>query len=278
MSDSLDPRDEQLTERLAALGRQPVSPAVQSQHLTAMSSVAPVRSFRTSLAGRLKVGAGVLAGFMLGASGLTAAGAMGPLQPIAAQVAHDVAKVDVPKGPKAKAEKAAKEKAAKARLKDGSIGTQRDWSNDGKGCADTGTAEQYAGNRGQYLKQERAKGADQLAAAKASTCGMPVGAEKDAEEPKAPEVEGDDESKGKSDDANGKKDAAPGQEDKGEPGDKAEGPKDEGDEPEAKPEGAGPGGEAGNSGLTPPEVTPPAQPTPDTPAPAAGDAATGDEV
>jgi hypothetical protein len=268
MSDSLDPRDE-LTERLAALGRQPVDTALQSQHLTAMAAVAPGRSvFRTSLAGRLKVAAGVLGGFLLGASGLTAAGAMGPLQPIAAQVAHDVAKVDVPKGPKDKAEKAAKEKAEKARLEDGSIGTARDWSNN---CADNGTAGEYAGNRGQYLKQERAKGAAQLEAAKASTCGMPLGGDdgNDAVEDDA-KVESEDGAQngdaGKSDEDHGKA-TAPGQ-DK----DKAQGPKDgqgddEGDE--NKPETpAGPPAEAGKSGVTPPVEDPPATPTPDTPAPA----------
>ena len=271
MSDTSDPRDE-LTERLAALGRQPVDPALQSQHLTAMASVSAGRSaFRTSLAGRLKVAAGVLAGFLLGASGLTAAGAMGPLQPIAAKVASDVANVEVPQGPKDKAEKAAKVKAAKARLTDGSIGTQRQWPAE---CVkgDDGT---FAGNRGLYLKQERAKGATQLQAAKDSVCGLPDGATKDADTDDAAEVESEDGAKngdaGKSDEEHGKA-TAPGQEDKGEPGDKAQGPKDdEGDDEgaENKPETpAGPPAEAGNSGVEPPVVDPPAEPTPDTPAPA----------
>ena len=290
MSDSLDSRDD-LTERLAALGRVPVAPAVQSEHLTAIASVAAGRSFRTSLAGRLKVGAGVLAGFLLGASGLTAAGALGPLQPVAAKVASEVANVEVPQGPKdkaEKAEKAKKAKAAKARLADGSIGTARDWSDN---CADNGTDGQYAGNRGQYLKQERAKGAEALAAAKASTCGMPLGAEKDAEdagddEPKA-ESEGrgkpeespaQNDGAGRSDDEHGKA-TAPGLDGKGDPGDgdRAKGPKagddgdDDGDEA-AKPETpAGPPAEAGNSGVTPPVESTPAEPTPDTPAPATED-------
>ena len=267
MSDSLDPRDE-LTERLAALGRHPVDAALQSQHLTAMAGVpAGGSAFRTSLAGRLKVAAGILGGFLLGASGLTAAGAMGPLQPIAAQVAHDVAKADVPQGPKDKAEKAAKEKAEKARLADGSIGTARDWSDN---CADTGTAGEYAGNRGQYLKQERAKGEDALEAAKASTCGMPLAGD-DADEADEPKVESEDEAKnddaGKSDEDHGKA-TAPGQQDKDEPGDKAKGPKDEQGDDEGDETPAGPPAEAGKSGVTPPVVDPPAEPTPDTPAPA----------
>lgn len=283
MSDSLDPRDD-LTERLAALGRAPVTPAVQSEHLTAIASVASGRSFRTSLAGRLKVGAGVLAGFLLGASGLTAAGALGPLQPVAAKVASEVANVEVPQGPKdkaEKAEKAKKAKAAKARLADGSIGTARDWSDS---CADTGTPGQYAGNRGQYLKQERAKGAEALAAAKASTCGMPLGAEKDAEdagddEPKA-ESEGrgkpedspaQNDGAGQSDDEHGKAPGADGK-DGNRDGNKAKGPKTGDDGEAAKPETpAGPPAEAGNSGVTPPVESTPAEPTPDTPAPATED-------
>ncbi|HVF32302.1 MAG TPA: hypothetical protein VM933_04610 [Acidimicrobiales bacterium] len=290
MSDSLDPRND-LTERLAALGRQPVAPAVRSQHLTALASVPVARSFRTSLAGRLKVGAGVLAGFLLGASGLTAAGAMGPLQPVAAKVAAEVAKVEVPQGPKDQAEKKAKkakaEKAAKSRLADGSIGTARDWSDN---CADNGTPGEYAGNRGQYLKQERAKGADQLAAAKASTCGLPIGAEKDASdedeskgEPKAEKAPAQDDGAGKSDDEHGKA-TAPGHQDKGAHGDKAaggeaNGPKaddgdDEGDEPATS---AGPPEAAGESGIAPPVEDTPAQPAPAEDKPAE-DTPAGDEV
>ena len=273
MSDSFEPRDD-LTERLAALGRQPVAPSVQSRHLTAMSSVAAPRSFRTSLAGRLKVGAGVLVGFLLGASGLTAAGAMGPLQPIAAQVASEVANVEGPQGPKDKAAKAAKAKAAKAakaRLEDGSIGTVRDWSD---GCATVEGASTFAGNRGLYLKQERAKGADALAAAKASTCGLPVGAEQDTE---APEVESEDETKkddagdaGKAGEEHGKA-TAPGQQDKGEPGDKAQGPKDDagaqGTEHKRETPAGPPADGAGASGITPPVEDPESETpaTPDTP-------------
>ena len=281
MSDSLDPRDD-LTERLAALGRQPVAPAVQSQHLTAMASVPSARSFRTSLAGRLKVGAGVLAGFLLGASGLTAAGAMGPLQPIAADVAAEVANVEVPQGPKDRAEKAEKAKAAKAakaRLADGSIGTARDWSDN---CADNGTPGEYAGNRGQYLQQERAKGPDQFAAAKASTCGLPIGADEDAEA-----TEDDEEGAGKPEGVgNGKPEGAGAGKPEGAGNGKPEGvgadraksakPESAGEESDESSTPAGPPAEAGASGVTPPVEEPPAEPAPAADAPAAEDDTTED--
>ncbi len=72
----------------------------------------------------------------------------------------------------------------------------------------------YAKNRGQYLKQERAKGEVALAAAKASRCGMPINSK---DTPGADdEAEADDQSGGESKkpaDAsnNGKKDAVHGQ-------------------------------------------------------------------
>jgi hypothetical protein len=180
-------------------------------------------------------------------------------------VASDVANVDVPQGPKDKAEKEAKEHAEKARLEDGSIGTARDWTDN---CATVEGGTTFAGNRGLYLKQERAKGDDALAAAKESTCGMPLaGDEADADDDA--KVESDDNAQndgaGKSDEEHGKA-TAPGQQDKD--GSKAQGPKDdqgddEGDKPETP---AGPPAEAGKSGVTPPVVDPPADPTPDTPA------------
>ena len=275
MSDSVDPRDE-LTERLAALGRQPVPPALQSEHLTAMASVRAGSTFRTSLAGRLKVGAGVLAGFLLGASGLTAAGAMGPLQPVAAKVASEVANVEVPQGPKDKAEKAAKAAAKAAAAKDadgeGSIGTDRDWSD---GCVPVEGSTKFAGNRGLYLKQERAKGEAALTAAKASTCGMPVGAEADdadvesTEKVKPEDTEPKNDGAGKSDEDHGKSADAPGKTDDPAAAGKAKGDdaSDEAGDSENKPETpAGPPAEAGNSGVTPPVEEPPAEPTPDTPA------------
>ena len=191
--------DHDLTDRLRAFGQRPVDPALQSEHLTALASVRGGRSvFRASLAGRIKVGAGVLAGFLLGASGLTAAGAMGPLQPIAADVVEAVAPVDVPKGKsdEAKAKAAEKQGDNPSRLEDGSIGTERIWDD---GCALSEDGKTYAGNRGRYLKQERAKSEAAFEAAKLSDCGKPVADEDgddaaatEADEPKAeaPEAEG----------------------------------------------------------------------------------------
>lgn len=268
MSEFPVPPSDELTERLAALGRQPVDPALQSQHLTAMASVRAGRSFRTSLAGRLKLAAGVFGGFLLGASGLASVGGLGPLQPIVAERAAEVANVDLPQGPKdkaEKAEKAAKEKAEKARLDDGSIGTARDWTDD---CATVEGAATYAGNRGQYLKQERAKGPAELEAAKASTCGMPLGGD---DEDKAPEVdddtktESDDKAQndgaGKSDDDHGKSGDAPGKSDDPASAGKAKGGDASDDADENKPETpTAPPSDAGKSGVTPPVENPPATP------------------
>ena len=276
MNESLDPRDDAVVSRLRALGTQPVDPALQSQHLTAMAGVRRGSAFRTSLAGRLKIAGGVMAGFLLGASGLATVGALGPLQPIVAERAAEVANVELPQGPKDKAEKAAKKareakaKGGNSRLADGSIGTQRQW--DGCQPGEDGT---FAGTRGQYLKQERAKGAEALAAAKASLCGLPVGAEApDAEadaKVEAPETEAEgrqNDGAGKSAEEHGKA-TAPGQADKAAGGDdatKAQGPKDGA----GKPEGAGPPSTAGNSGIDPADPVTPAEP--ETPAaPAEGD-------
>lgn len=200
MTSDLDPRDS-LTDRLRTLGQRPVDPALQSEHLTAMAGVRAGSAFRTSLMGRVKVAAGVFAGFLIGATGLTTAGAMGPLQPIAADVVEAATPLkELPESASAKA-KEAREKGAAAKDVDGqgSIGTARDWSD---GCApvEEGGAT-YAGNRGRYLKQERAKGANALAIAKDSTCGKPIGGEDDdaAAELEAPKIEDTDgdEPKGK---------------------------------------------------------------------------------
>jgi hypothetical protein len=270
MSDSLDPRDEAVVARLHALGDQPIDPALQSAHLTAMAGVRRESVFARSLGGRLKVAAGVLGGFLLGASGLTTVGAMGPLQPIAATAVEAVAPIDVPKGAKDKAEEA-KEKADNAsRLADGSIGTQRKWD----GCV-PGEDGKYAGNRGQYLKQERAKGDAALAAAKASECGKPVADDDDSDGTKTEATENETKSAdaqndgaGKSDDDHGKA-TAPGQ-----TGDK---PDDQGDngngngksgEDHGKPADAGSQPDsAGKSGIDPSDPETPAEPT--TPAPEA---------
>lgn len=240
MNDSLDPRDE-LTDRLRTLGRQPVDPALQSQHLTAMAGVASGASFRGALATRLRIGAALVGGFLLGTTGLATAGVLGPLQPIAATGVEAVTPLEVPKGnSEAAKEKVAAKKAAKAadkaakpdddgdddgdsvtgsRLADGSIGTARYWT----GCVPTSAgATTFAGNRGLYLKQERAKGAEAFSAAKASDCGKPLDAlddaDNEAEEPKAKTGES-----GKSGEDHGK--AA---EDRGKPDDAAK-PEDAGD-------------------------------------------------
>jgi hypothetical protein len=196
MRADLDPRDADLAARLRALGSRPVDPALQSEHLTAIAGVRTGSAFRSSLAGRLKVGAGVLAGFLLGATGLTAAGAMGPLQSISAKAVETVTPLEVTHGKSADAkakhaddakdddETEGTESGPKV-LEDGrSIGTLRDW----KGCEDND-----AGNRGQYLKAVREAGGD-LAAAKASNCGMPLAAGDDettTDEPKAADTNDD---------------------------------------------------------------------------------------
>jgi hypothetical protein len=256
MSDNLDPRDEAVVARLHALGEHPVDPALQSAHLTAMAGARGGSAFGRSLAGRLKVAAGVLAGFLLGASGLTSVGLMGPLQPIAATAVEAVTPINVPHGAKDKAADA-QDKADKAsRLPDGSIGTQRIWTN----CV-AGEDGTFAGNRGQYLKQERAKGADALAAAKASDCGKPVAGDDatetdkpDATETEKPEAQND--GAGKSDEDHGKA-TAPGQNkdagDHGQSGDHK--PEDKGSQPDS----------AGKSGIDPSAPETPAQP--ETPAP-----------
>jgi hypothetical protein len=266
MSDSPDLRgDEDLIARLRSLGQRPVDPALQSAHLTSMAGVESGSVFARSFAGRLKVAAGVLAGFLLGASGLTTVGAMGPLQPIAATAVEAVAPIDVPKGAKDKAEEA-KEKAEKAsRLADGSIGTQRIWDD---GCV-AGEDGKFAGNRGLYLKQERAKGAEALAAAKASDCGKPVADEADEDDATKPETESEkpeatetdkpeaqNDGAGKSDEEHGKT-TAPGQT-KDKSGD------DEGGKPESPGRSADKGGQpdsAGKSGIAPSDPETPAEPT-----------------
>ena len=242
--------DHDLTDRLRALGTHPVDPALQSEHLTALAGVRGGRSvIRTSLAGRLKVGAGVLAGFLLGASGLTAVGAMGPLQPIAADVVEAVAPVDVPKGnsdeAKGKGKGAEKQGDNPSRLEDGSIGVGRIWDD---GCALSEDGKTYAGNRGRYLKQERAKGEAAFEAAKLTDCGKPdEDAAAAAGEAEAKEAEEPKDKAEKSTEEHGKE-TAPGQ--NGE----------RGSSEDAKPEDAGDAAEdAGKPELVPAAPTLPDQ-------------------
>ena len=206
----LDP----VVSRLRAYGEHPVDPALQSEHLTALASVRSGGSvFRSSLAGRLKVAAGVFAGFLIGATGLTTAGAMGPLQPIAADVVEAASPLDVPKGKSEEAKaKAAAKKAAKA-SGEGSAASQKIWAAQDGTCP----AEGEFANRGQFLKAAK-DGEDEagmtFADARASDCGKAVAAaggddtEDDAKVTEAPETEGAE--NGKADDEHGK-DTAPGQ-------------------------------------------------------------------
>ena len=138
MNEHTDP-NASLTRRLGALGAQPVEPAVASQHLTALASVAvrPAGGVRQ----KLQVAGALVAGLLIGSTGLAVAGALpDPLQD-ASSTALAKVKVDVP------------------------AGTER---YDGPECEGTPR------NRGQYLKQQRAKGPGAFAAAKASNCGKPL--------------------------------------------------------------------------------------------------------
>ena len=78
-----------LESRLRVLGSEPVDPAVQSRHLTAMSAV----HWRRSRLGRAKVVAAFAAGIVLGGTGLASAGAMG--ESVKNSVADAAAKVNL---------------------------------------------------------------------------------------------------------------------------------------------------------------------------------------
>lgn len=88
-------RTDELTDRLHALGDEPVPDAVRAQHLQRIAST-PVDTRRGF--GRTWVAAAAIVGFLAGSTGLAAAGAL----PDSAQdVAHDVlavVQVDVPEG------------------------------------------------------------------------------------------------------------------------------------------------------------------------------------
>ena len=78
-----------LESRLRALGSEPVDPALQSRHLTAMAAV----HWRRSRLGRAKVVGAFVAGIVLGGTGLASAGAMGPT--VQNTVADAAAKVNL---------------------------------------------------------------------------------------------------------------------------------------------------------------------------------------
>lgn len=86
----MDEHDD-VIERLKALGRRPVDPALQSAHLTAMAAVRPRARWS-----RVRVAAAFLAGLLLGGSGLAAAGALpDPAQNVAHKAFAEVG-VQVP--------------------------------------------------------------------------------------------------------------------------------------------------------------------------------------
>lgn len=86
--------DDQITDRLRNMGQQPIDPATQSAHLTALASTRTVSPLRH----KLQVAGALLAGLLIGGTGLAAAGA---LPDTAQQAAHTtLARVGlkVPKG------------------------------------------------------------------------------------------------------------------------------------------------------------------------------------
>jgi hypothetical protein len=181
MNDALDPRDD-LTDRLAALGRQPVDPATQSDHLTRMAGVRPATGLRSAFATRAKIGAALIGGFLLGTTGLATAGALGPLQNISADVVETVTPLtpphhgnDTSDAAKAKHADDTKDDSADTEDTNGS-GTKAEkyWGSD---CVPTATGgTEFASNRGQYLQQEKAKGDAAFQAARESDCGKAVAA------------------------------------------------------------------------------------------------------
>ncbi|MEA3076553.1 MAG: hypothetical protein QOF60_1461 [Actinomycetota bacterium] len=154
-----------LIKRLTAFGRAPVPPAEQGRHLGAIATLA--QEGRKPMWRRNARRAGVIAtlgaGMFVATTGLAAAGALGPLQPVVAKGVEAATPFQVPKGPAEKANNQVKTAPA------GFHGTARVTD----GCVPATNGE-FAINHGQYLKQERAKGAEALAAAKASDCGKPL--------------------------------------------------------------------------------------------------------
>lgn len=143
-----------LTERLRALGDEPVEPTVRARHISQMAGqhreklvprLAQSRLFRS----RLRVGAAFFAGLLIGGSGMAVAGAL----PSPAQsVAHDVlgaVGVGIPDG----------------KGKPRSV----------EGCPEG----QTFANHGQYMKWVAENGGD-TEAASTSECGKPLKGEKPA--------------------------------------------------------------------------------------------------
>lgn len=206
MNEDLELQDE-LSDRLRALGQRPIEPALQSHHLTAIASVEPATALRGLLASRLKLGAALLGGILIGATGLTTAGALGPLQPIAATAVEAVTPVAVPGGPteKAKEAKEAKEKAKAEAAVVRYFGSE---------CNVLGVT--AARNHGLYIKALREAGAtkEQLKTAATSDCGKPVarigGTDDESGKPEATVPAPDATAKGKSADAPGQQNKSAG--------------------------------------------------------------------
>ncbi len=81
-----------LEQRLAGLGRQPLPPGLASEHLTRIAEAGTTSRWPS----KLRVGAAFLAGLLLGGSGLAAAGALPDPVQHAAHRALDTVGVDVP--------------------------------------------------------------------------------------------------------------------------------------------------------------------------------------
>ena len=77
--DPIPPEHAELADRLSALGRVPVDPAVASAHLTAMAAAHPARTVRPRRErfARGRVAAAFAAGLILGGTSLASAGALG---------------------------------------------------------------------------------------------------------------------------------------------------------------------------------------------------------
>jgi hypothetical protein len=176
MNDALDPRDD-LTDRLAALGRHPVDPATQSDHLTRIAGVRPATGLRGAFASRAKIGAAIIGGFLIGTTGLASAGAMGPLQNISANVVETVTPLTPPHHGNATSDAAKAKHAHKtadaADTEGTDSGTKAEKYWDATDCPNKGDAT----NRGQYLKQIRESGDDAAyKKAQQSDCGKAVAA------------------------------------------------------------------------------------------------------
>lgn len=184
MSDNFEPRDE-LTERLSALGSAPISPALQSEHLTALAGVARGASWRSMLASRVKLGAAVLGGFLIGTTGLASAGAMGPLQPIAKTTVEAVTPFEMPEGKGGVSEQAKKNKGQAKKADKGAkpaddltdaAGGTKFWGDAENPCLEASETISHA-NRGQYLKSVRESlGSDAFKTARESYCGKSISA------------------------------------------------------------------------------------------------------